>query len=316
MVPCGVVITPVRPGPPGELVTDLEAEPGSRRGVTETRHSRRRRRRVTGVSRPEVRVSVAARSISPAHATTPAVDVRSTCGVSNVGRPPAAVRASSSSAEIPPSGPTTSSTSPASGRATSASGVVASSCSSSARSAAADPSGQSGGVDRLGHGRRPQPAGLLGGLTRRAAPASQPLDASLARPAHDGSGRLPGQDLADPDLGQQLDRQLAAVPLGQRLGDDEPYVGAGSTSCSATSTVTLCLPTATTGPVTARPAAVGQHHDLPRPDPPDHGGVPALGTVEQVRVSPSWQRIGQPGVENRIGAHWPANASRSRPKKP
>jgi hypothetical protein len=50
----------------------------------------------------------------------------------------------------------------------------------------------------------------------------------------------------DPNLGHQLDRQLAAVALGERLHDREPRLGAGSTSRCCTSSTTSSRPTSTT----------------------------------------------------------------------
>ena len=77
----------------------------------------------------------------------------------------------------------------------------------------------------------------------------------------------------------------------------------------------LCLPTADHRAAHGATGAVGEQHRLAEADPSDDGGVPTLGSVEDDGRPRPWQRIGQLGVEDRI-AHWPANASRSRPKKP
>jgi len=77
------------------------------------------------------------RSLSPASATTPAVDVRSTPSLTDTGCAPARVSSSRSSAEMPPSGPMMINTVPALGRSTSVIECSASSCNIKVRSAPA-----------------------------------------------------------------------------------------------------------------------------------------------------------------------------------
>ena len=69
-----------------------------------------------------------------------------------------------------------------------------------------------------------------------AATCSAPCAGPLAPPLRDAARRRPGHDLVDADLGERLDRQLAAVALRQRL-HDAPAAGRAparrSTRCTA-----------------------------------------------------------------------------------
>ena len=71
--------------------------------------------------------------------------------------------------------------------------------------------------------RQPRPAGLLAGRPRGRGPLAHGRASALsAVPASDAPLGLPRHDHVDADLGQGLDRELAALALGQRLHHDQP----------------------------------------------------------------------------------------------
>ena len=123
---------------------------------------------------------------------------------------------------MPPSGPTTSTTSPASGSGTAASGAVAASCSTTASAAAAEPTDDVAGAGQSVDLGEPGPARLLGRLARGRAPSGERLVAARTVPPDHAPGRGPRHDHVGTDLGHRLDRELAALALGQRLHDHEP----------------------------------------------------------------------------------------------
>ena len=108
-----------------------------------------------------------------------------------------------------------------------ASDSVASSCSTTARSARRPGSTHVGGGGQLRDLRVPGPPRLLGRLARGRPPLRQRLRRPLALPHRHAARRRPGHDLGDADLGEHLDRELAAVALRQRLhhGDGRRRLG-------------------------------------------------------------------------------------------
>ena len=126
---------------------------------------------------------------------------------------------------MPPSGPTTSRISPVPGSGSAPSAVSASGSSTIAHAAAATRAVTPG-----------SPAGPVtsGNRARRAClPASRAVDrhraerpvAALPRPAHHAALCGPRDHHVHADLGHQLDRQLAALPLGNGLGHGHSRVG-------------------------------------------------------------------------------------------
>ena len=77
-----------------------------------------------------------------------------------------------------------------------------------------------------------------------------------------------GHDLVDADLGRQLDRQLAAVALGQRLHEHQPGRGRRLARAASTSSSTSSRPTAHDRQSARVAAAVDQVDRLADPQPP------------------------------------------------
>jgi hypothetical protein len=73
-----------------------------------------------------------------------------------------------------------------------------------------------------GDHRQPRTARLLGRLPGGRPPPLQRPVTALAPPLRHRAGRVPGHDLVHAGLGHRLYGQLAPVPLGDRLNDDQP----------------------------------------------------------------------------------------------
>ena len=150
----------------------------------------------------------------PSRCAAPRAPRRTTCA-------PASANAASSSSVSPPSGPTTTTTEPRRGTSSAA----------AARRRLVQHDGDVGRPDAAPRRRRWSRARRPRG-TRRAAPAwpprgrwsaSGPATSSARSPAphRDGAAAAHGTIGRDADLGQHLDRELAAIALGQRLHDRE-----------------------------------------------------------------------------------------------
>ena len=161
---------------------------------------------------------------------SPADDVRRTDGPSRTRRAPGRSKASSSAAVMPPSGPTTMHDL-ARRRAARRSPMRRRSPPRAARgraAAARTRSATTSAVDaRPRDDREPGPAGLLRRGLRGVDPAPPRTVRAVAAPLRHAVGGRPRHDLVDTDLGQQLDGQLAAIALGQRLHDDEARLRVG-----------------------------------------------------------------------------------------
>ena len=145
--------------------------------------------------------------------------------------------------------------------------------------------------------------------------ARSPFQTATERDAAHGTMR------ADADLGQHLDRELAAVALRERLDDGDRRLTARRVGRrEATVTEKARLPVAATSPTAARPAPVGEHDALAHPQPADGDrvvrlvagdldGRPHLATPSSDGTRWTGRLIGR-------GHQSPLNASRSRPNMP
>jgi hypothetical protein len=181
---------------------------------------------------------------------------------------------------MPPSGPTTRTISVFGGR-TDATAMDAPSCSTYAAGAAASRAATwavvaSGAITGIR-----QPPGLLGGFPRHCLPPGERLLAAFARPPHDRARRLPGDDLVDADLGEQVHRLLGALVLREAWTQTIRGVGRAAARSSATWMSSPSLRTATTGPRTPRPSPLVTVTTSPRPI---------------LRTTAAWRPSGPPSV--------------------
>ena len=84
----------------------------------------------------------------------------------------------------------------------------------------------------------------------------------------------------DPRLGGQLDGQLPAVALDQRLRDHHPRRRRGRHHPIGERQLDDITPDRGDHPRSDDAAPVTQQHGLPRPQPFHRGGVPPFGAVE------------------------------------
>jgi hypothetical protein len=144
----------------------------------------------------------------------------------------------------------------------------------------AEQPGDAGGVGGVGDLGEACPPGLLRRLAGGAAPPGERLLRPVAPPHRDRAGRRPRHDPVDPDLGEQLDRELGPLALRQRLDhgqvrrcrllDGDLAHGRGQVGLPGRDHLT------------GRPGAraVGDHDLLAHPDPAYDDRVPALGAVQ------------------------------------
>ena len=231
-----------------------------------------------------------ARDSSAAAAATPAVEVRSTSAPRRTATAPAPRRSAATSSSVrPPSGPTTTTSSGRSpGRRAAASGAVAVLVQHDREVGRRDERHDVGGRRELA---RPRGA-------RTGAPAWRPRGRWTAsgratwRPARPSRprrcARPPTARSGDADLGEHLDRELAAVALGQRLHDDAAGVGSGTWSTTVDA-VTSRDPLAGRGDLAGRrrPRAVGEHDLLPDPQPAYGDGVVRLVALDRAPRDPA-----------------------------
>ena len=227
-------------------------------------------------------------------------------------------RATSSSVR-PPSGPTTS-TIVAGGRDVDrGQRPVAASCRTSARSASRQParttsavvaSGATSGATPGGPAWRPR--GRSPATSRRDFAARSPFQtATLRAAAHGTIG-------CDADLGEHLDRELAAVALGERLHDDQPRASGRGSWRRRRPDREHPLAGRVTVAGRRRPGAVGEHDLLPHPQPAYGHGVVGLVAGHLDRRSgldPGERRhqVDRQASSAHASVRW-LNASRSRPK--
>ena len=165
---------------------------------------------------------------------------------------------------MPPSGPTTSTTSPSAGSGTLGErlgGVLVQHQAAAAprtRPAAPrwSPWARPPGAGRAGTACRPRGHGI---------PAAPGPLAARAPPLHDAALGRPGHDLVDAALGGQLDRQLAAVALGDRLDQHQPRAGLRLDDPGRPPQLDGSWPSATTARLDPRPAPSARSRRSPTP---------------------------------------------------
>ena len=119
-----------------------------------------------------------------------------------------------------------------------------------------------------------------------------------AVPAGHASRGLPGHERVGARLGGQLDRQLGAVGLGQRLHDGHRPGGLGQRAAVQHPRRQPALADVLDDTVRHRPVAVTQVEFLAGPDPPHVGRVEALVAVDDRQLTDLGQRV---DVEERAG---------------
>ena len=263
-------------------------------------------------------------------ATTPAEEARSTVGPSLAATAPASIRASLSAGVMPPSGPTTRTISPLSGRPT-----------------AGDRLGGLGVQhDRQGcclhalyRSTRGPPARSPPGTTR-AWTAWLPARRPNSTAACDLAARSPrqtathlsaahGNDDVGPDLGQQLDRELAAVALRDRLQHRDPRLGLRLGAPCDHSQLELAGPSGRHYALCERAGAVSDIGALTGSQATNRAGVPAFLAAQDDALAGQVGRRGdedrrpqdrpardRPARTGQPRAQRPLKASRSREKKP
>jgi hypothetical protein len=151
------------------------------------------------------------------------------------------------------------------------------------------------GEHHVGDLGRPHPARLLPRFAGGAAPAGERTGRSLALPDGYAAGGRPRHDPCHADLGEDLDGELAAVALRDRLDHDQlggrplltPYVGEPDREPPLAG----LLDRAGAGGA----GAVGEHHRLPHPQPSHGDGVMRLvaGHLDERAGIHVGERVGQ-----------------------
>jgi hypothetical protein len=140
--------------------------------------------------------------------------------------------------------------------------------------------GRRGERGHLGEPRAPR---LLGGLARRRLPLGERLRGPVATPDRDRPRCGPGHDAGDADLGEELDRQLAAVALGECLDDHQLRHGPRDRRDRAHHDVEPRLARRGHLALGHLTGAVGQHHRLAHREAAYDDRVVRLGALDRDR---------------------------------